>query len=305
MSFKLFLRSMRERRDWHGSRAKRAIYAIKYAARCVIHGRAQAAWLRFIYATPGMAAVHARDRYLFDRPMHRYINSRMRVAARYRTILDHHRFVQTHLPASLIASMYRDGAVVLGDIQLKDGSILLIKLAVPAGRGREGELCLQLANTQHQVLSSLIFTIGDNGGSLLIGCLQGACAELGRESVRTLTRQCHGLRPKNLLLSMLLAFAEDRGIARVRGVSQQAHPFAATRGKIKADYDSFWQECEGRKHRDGFYDLPAREPVRDETQVESKHRSAFRKREALRWEACHLFVQATQGHVGDALREAA
>jgi uncharacterized protein len=305
MSFKLILRSMRERRDWHGSHAKRLSYAIKYAARCLTHPRAQASWLRFIYDCPHMSAIHARDPYLFDRPQHRYINRGFRAAQRYATMFSHYRFVGSQLPIALIDMMYRDGKVTLGEVSLKDNSRLMVKLAIPTGRGREGELCLQLTNALGDVLSSLIFTIGDEGRSLLIGCLQGASSQLGRDAVRTLTRQCHGLRPKNLLLSMLLGFAQDRGMTRVRGISQAAHPFSLTRGKIKADYDSFWAECDGQLNKDGFYDLPAREPVRDEMQVESKHRSAFRKREALRWEATHLFVDALRGYSEQTTRKAA
>ena len=305
MSFNLILRSMRERRDWHGSRGKRLSYAIKYAARCLTHVSAQANWLRFIYDSPRMSAIHARDPYLFDRPLHRYINRSFSANQRYATMLSHYRFVSSQLPTALIDTLYRDGQVTLGQVSLKDNSLLLVKLALPAGRGREGELCLQLTNAQGDVLSSLIFTVGDEGHSLLIGCLQGASSQLGRDAVRTLTKQCHGLRPKNLLFSMLLGFAQDRGMARVRGISQAAHPFSLTRGKIKADYDSFWIECSGVLNKDGFYDLPAREPVRDEMQVESKHRSAFRKREVLRWEATHLFVDALRGYSEQVTRKAA
>lgn len=305
MSFKLILRSMRERRDWHGSRGKRLSYAIKYAARCLTHVRAQADWLRFIYDCPRMSAIHARDPYLFDRPQHRYINRGFSAAQRYATMFSHYRFVRSQLPDVVVDAMYRNGQVTLGEVSLKDNSLLLVKLAIPTGRGREGELCLQLTNAQGDVLSSLIFTVGDEGNALLIGCLQGASSQLGRDAVRTLTKQCHGLRPKNLLLSMLLGFADDRGIARVRGISQAAHPFSLTRGKIKADYDSFWIECNGQLNKDGFYDLPAREPVRDEMQVESKHRSAFRKREALRWEVTHLFVDALRGYSEQTTRKAA
>jgi uncharacterized protein VirK/YbjX len=305
MSFNLILRSMRERRDWHGSRGKRLSYAIKYAARCLTHVSAQANWLRFIYDSPRMSAIHARDPYLFDRPLHRYISRSFSANQRYATMLSHYRFVSSQLPTVLIDTLYRDGQVTLGQVSLKDNSLLLVKLALPAGRGREGELCLQLTNAQGDVLSSLIFTVGDEGHSLLIGCLQGASSQLGRDAVRTLTKQCHGLRPKNLLFSMLLGFAQDRGMARVRGISQAAHPFSLTRGKIKADYDSFWIECSGVLNKDGFYDLPAREPVRDEMQVESKHRSAFRKREVLRWEATHLFVDALRGYSEHVTRKAA
>ena len=305
MSLKLFLRSMRERRDWHGSRGKRLSYAIKYAAGYLMHARAQNRWLHLIYGNARMLAIHAHDPYLFDRPLHRHINRRTGAARRYATMLSHYHFVCSQLPDALVDTMYRDGHVALGSVALKDHSQLLVRLAMPAGRGREGELCLQLANAQGEVLSSLIFTISDEGNTLLIGCLQGASSQLGRDAVRTLTKQCHGLRPKNLLLSMLLGFAQDRGIERVRGISQAAHPFSLTRGKIKADYDSFWVECDGQLNRDGFYDLPAREPVRDEMQVESKHRSAFRKREALRWEVAHLFVNALRGYTEEIVRKAA
>ncbi|HEX7814242.1 VirK/YbjX family protein [Dyella sp.] len=302
----LFLRSMRERRDWHGSRNKRAIYAVKYASRCLLHARAQAEWLKFIYACPRLIAVHERDPYLFDRPQHRYINRHFKAAQRYAIVRSHYQFVQSQLPQPLFEALYRDGVAWLGNVMLKDGSVLVTRLAIPTGRGREGELCLQLANAAGQVLSSMIFTIADDGRTLLIGCLQGACSALGIDAVRTLTKQCHGLRPKNLLLSMLLAFAEDHGIERVRGISQAAHPFSVSRGKIKADYDSFWRECEGVLAGDGFFDLPSRETVRDEMQVESKHRSAFRKREALRWEAARGFVAAMRGKMaGEVARLAA
>ena len=43
---------------------------------------------------------------------------------------------------------------------------------------------------------------------------------------------------------------------------------------------------------DGFYLLPPREPVCGEADIESKRRSEFRRREALRHEACESIVAA-------------
>jgi len=142
------------------------------------------------------------------------------------------------------------------------------------------------------VLTSAIFSIADDGKTLLIGCLQGAAAELGREAVRELTKQCYGLRPKNLLFSLLLAFGSFTGATRILGVSNLTHPFAGEADKIKADYDSFWEECQGVLQPDGFFALPTVEPERDESLVESKHRSAFRRREMLRREACACLLAA-------------
>ena len=257
--------------------------------------RRQSAWLQFVYGSPRLSAILAPDPRLLERWHHHYINRRFGRATRMSVAADHFRFVFARLPDDLADGVYLRGCHRIGAVVLKDNSELRIELRRPTGRSREGELALCLTNSADQVLSSAVFTVADDGRSLLIGCMQGASAELGREAVRELTKQCHGLRPKNLLFSLLLAFANEYGIERVRGVANLAHPFAGEADKIKADYDAFWQECQGEPLADGFYALPAQEPLRDEMQVESKHRSAFRKREALRREACELLVDALRG----------
>jgi uncharacterized protein VirK/YbjX len=112
----------------------------------------------------------------------------------------------------------------------------------------------------------------------------------GRKAVRNFTWQRHGQGSKNLVLSLLRAFARSHGIDCMRGVAYEAHPFAGHAKKIKADYDSFWLECDGVLDHGGFHELPALEPARDEAIVASKRRSAFRQREILRREACTLFL---------------
>ncbi len=286
MSFRLLLRSMRQRRDWRGSLPKRLASGLKYVARSARMAPRQLAWLNELYGSPRLAAILAHDPRLHERWHHHYINRRLGRAQRMAIISSHFRFAFAHLPAALVDGVYLHGSFPIGALTLKDGSELLLELRRPTGRSREGELALCLANTQGQILSSAIFSIADDGRTLMIGCIQGAAAELGRDAVRDLTKQSYGLRPKNLLFSLLLAFGVFTGAQNIRGVSNNAHPFAGEGDKIKADYDSFWEECNGVLQPDGFYALPSVEPERDESQVESKHRSAFRRREMLRREAC-------------------
>lgn len=231
-----------------------------------------------------------RDPRLYERPQHHYISRGLSAAKRFEIIESHYRFVASAFPARLMRSVYVRGYASLGRLPLKDGSEVESRLSIPTGRSREGELALYLLQADGSPLSSMIFTVAANGLSLLIGCIQGPTGDLGRDAVREFTRQSYGLRPKNLLLSMLYALVGAVRIDQVFGVSNEAHPFAGS-GKIKANYDSFWQECGGMLSDDGFYYLPSHEPVRDEAQVESKHRSSFRKREALRHQACELIYQ--------------
>ncbi len=252
----------------------------------------QGTWLKTIYGSDRLSAMLAHDPRLLERWHHAYINRRLGRARRIEIIQGHFQYVFANFPRHIVDAIYLQGRSVLGAVSLKDGSELLIELRRPTGRSREGEMALCLANTQGQVLSSMIFTVADNGRTLMIGCVQGAAAELGRDAVRELTKQCHGLRPKNLLYSLVLAIGQLTQAVQVRGVSNHAHPFALEADKIKADYDSFWTECLGEPLADGFYALPVREALRSEMDVESKHRSAFRKREALRQEACALLAGA-------------
>jgi uncharacterized protein len=292
MSFRLLLRSLSQRRDWRGPLHKRLAAGLKYLARSARTPRRQSAWLRELYGSARLSAYLTQDPRLHERWHHHYINRRLGRSQRLAVIRSHYRFAFGRLPAALVDAVYLEGRHELGALTLKDGSQLLLELRRPLGRSREGELALCLANTQGQLLSSVIFSVADEGRTLLVGCLQGAAAELGREAVRELTKQCYGLRPKNLLFSLLLAFGSFTGAQQVRGVSNLAHPFAGEDDKIKADYDGFWEECQGELQSDGFFALPTSEPERDESQVESKHRSAFRRRELLRREACARLLSA-------------
>ena len=292
MTIRLFLRSLRQRRDWRGSSPKRLAAGIKYVARSVRMARQQAAWLAELYGSSRLATILAHDPRLHERWHHHYINRRLGRAERMAIVGRHYRYAFANLPAKMIDAVYLHGRHAIGALTLKDSSELLLEVRRPTGRSREGELSLCLANAQGQLLSSAIFSIADDGRTLLIGCLQGAAAELGRDAVRELTKQSYGLRPKNLLYSLLLAFGSFTGATQIRGVSNLAHPFAGEVDKIKADYDSFWEECGGVLQPDGFFALPTTEPLRDEAQVESKHRSAFRRREMLRREACARLLGA-------------
>lgn len=292
MSVQFFLRSLRDRRGQRGNTVQQAGAALKYVLRSARSTGLHAAWLDFIYQTPLLTTMLDHDPRLIERAQHHYINRHLPLAMRHAVIADHYQYVISTFSPAMSEAIYLGGRHQIGTLCLKDGSTLVIELRRPTGRGREGELCLCLADTQGQLLSSMIFNIADRGRTLLLGCLQGAAADLGRESVRELTKQSHGLRPKNLLLSLLRAFAQYFGILRMRGVSNAAHPFAGKVEKIKADYDSFWLECEGVLDQQGFYELPVREPVRAEALVASKHRSAFRQREALRSDACSLLLGA-------------
>jgi uncharacterized protein VirK/YbjX len=285
-----FARSLRGRAEWHSSRSRGFHATMTYIARSLRHWRGHAAWLAFL-ETPPMAGLTTIDRTLTERYQHRYMNRQWSMTQRLRAMREHYAFAVEHFPPDLFESLYREREVHVGRLVLRDGSGLGLLLKAPGLRAREGELSLSLTDDAGLQISYATLSFVEGGRTLLIGCLQGAANNAGRDAVRELTRQCHGLRPKNLLLSMIRSLAAAMGVQRVLGIGNQAHPFAR-RGKIKADYDGFWQENGGVADAQGFYAMAVHEPARCESTVESKRRSEFRRREALRREACDLLVDA-------------
>lgn len=282
--------SFRRRNDWQSRRSAR-VYAAAYAARCLVAPLRHLRWLGLLQAHPVLRAAALRDGRLVERWQHRFISRRFGARKRLDALMDHYGFVVSALPQGLLEHMYADGRVVLAEATMKNGEALRVLLMPPARKGCEGELNMALATADDTLLFSATITVMPSTGELLVGCLQGPNTEDGQERMRLVTRQCHGLRPKNLLLSLLYGFAAARGLPRLRGISNAGH---ARSGRIKASYDTFWVESAGVLARDGFFDLPASEPVRNELDVVSKHRSAFRQREVLR----HELVAATMLALG-------
>jgi len=285
-----FARSLRGRSEWHSSRSRGFNATMSYIARSLLHWRQHAAWLAFLEA-PAMVGLTSLDRTLIERYQHRYMNRHWSMSQRLAATREHYAFALGRFPNRLFDRLYRARGVPLGQLTLRDGSSLSLSLKAPTLRAREGELSISLVDEQGLQISYATVSFVENGRTVIIGCLQGAANNAGRDVIRDLTRQSHGLRPKNLLLSMIRSLAEAMGAERILGIGNEAHPFAS-RKKIKADYDAFWLENGGVADAQGFYAMSVHEPLRSESMVESKRRSEFRRREALRREACDLLVAA-------------
>lgn len=290
-SFFRFARSLRGRAGWHSTRTHAIGAVLTYALRCASRWRAHDAWLAFLEKPP-MAGISSVDTVLVERYQHRYISKAWSKERRMKALRDHYDFALAHFPRPFFHTLYRERQVLAGRVTLRDGGLLSLIVKAPLRRGREGELSLSLTDESGLQISYATISFIDEGRTIVIGCLQGAANNAGRDVVRDLTRQCHGLRPKNLLLSMIRALADAFGVERVLGIGNAAHVFAGIPDKVKADYDAFWIESDGVAGDDGFYVLPPRDPVRNASEIESKRRSEFRRRETLRREVCELVVAA-------------
>ncbi|WP_240669209.1 DUF535 family protein [Dyella sp. M7H15-1] len=251
-----------------------------------------ARFLSFVAAHPQMRAYQQRDPRMLERHNHRYMNVHSSLRERVEQVRQHYRFALTQLPSDLFELIYVFGYASLGCLSAKDGSLLTLFLRPPISNGCEGELYLQLCDSNEDPLYSIVFTVSDEEPAIRIGCLQGPRGEGAKELVRELTRNMYGMRPKQLMLSLVYAFANHYGIKQLMGVSNEAHPLRRKGRAIFSDYDAFWEEQQGQLTKGGWYALPSTPTHKSEAEVPSNHRSAFRKREAFRLQAERLLINA-------------
>ncbi|WP_430392383.1 VirK/YbjX family protein [Dyella sp. 20L07] len=288
----LWWRSLCDRHDWVGTPGQRTVMAAKYLVRAIgLAGRHQG-FLATFYKHPLLRACVQRDPRLLERHLHRFINRHWHRAKRLRSIQSHYRHLLRRWPAELFEAVYVKGRATLGDLTLKDGSQLLVRLRPPIAMGCEGELAIELCEASGRTLYRLVITITDDKQTTMaIGCIQGPDGDDARDQVRELTRNMHGMRPKQLLLVLAYAFAGQCGIQRILAVGNDAHPLHG-RTRFMADYDAFWLEQGGVASAQGWFELPETLHHRTEAEVPSRHRSTFRRRAELRWQAVQLLNNA-------------
>lgn len=301
----LFLGSFQGRTDWHGNRLQRGIKATKYLLRALSMPTEHGRFLDAVRRDPRMRGYAERDPRLLERHLHRFVNTRWSSKARLRHLRQHYRLMLERLPAALFDAIYRQGQADLGTLPLHDGSLLTLSLLPPAPMSCEGELWLQLSDAAGRELYRLVLTVtGDDAHpTVLIGCLQGPKGADARDVVRALTKQMHGLRPKQLMLSLACTFAERLGAHAIRAVCNGAHPLQRKRDVFLSDYDAFWIEQGGTPIVDGWFALPLTPARKTAADVPSQHRSAFRRREALRTHAEGLLAAALPAACGAASRD--
>jgi len=251
---------------------------LAYLLRTLTAFRRQAQWLRLVGASRAMRAAAESNPRVYERWQSHYISRSFDMATRARLIEAHYRFVARAFPERVSARLLRGHDVRLATLPLGDGEMAYLHARAPEHECT-GELGLYLLNGDKEVISSCTITFGGEEG-LLLGAVRGSWAYLGRGAIARFTRASGGLRPRDLLLSVVRALASHYGIGRVRGVSREAHPLDRRAGVTAASYDRFWRRHGGVAGVDGCYDIPL-----------SPEPSGRAERDAFRSEACEVALK--------------
>lgn len=152
------------------------------------------------------------------------------------------------------------------------------------GTFEEGFFALEIKTEETRIYGASFCLIPEGEkAALLIASLQGLSqGEKTREMIKTITKQCFGLRPQMLLIEVMRLLLQSKGYTALFGIPQMLQvryaPFGNKKGYF-ADYDTIWEECGGVKQ--GRYFNIAQERRKLLEEIPSQKRSMYKKRFAF------------------------
>lgn len=166
--------------------------------------------------------------------------------------------------------------------------LLCLNLFFKGKHRREGESCILLElNGEVQYALSFTYILFDGQPTFFIGGLQaGKQDKINLDTIKNLTKSLYGLRPKQLLLQGLSILCDFYNIKKVVGVSNNNHFYQNSRKKrdqnrVKTNLDEFWLEFGAVLDQFGNYTFTPLSNHIDLTEIASKKRSQYRKRQSI------------------------
>jgi uncharacterized protein len=263
----------------------RTTAALKLHLRALAAPRLTRGWLAVLNSDPALRELAALQPRLIHKIYRPWLSKRLCRQRRLAALAGHYRFIVQQGLGEAVVQAAR-GGLQLAAFTGKSGAHYTIELRAVVPMEREGELVLQLL-CHGTLVYSLAFSFMQEGPQrqVAIGCVQGPQCGAGLELGREATRDLHGLRPKNLLVRLASQLGHAWGCDHLVLVGNHNRTVCAKslrKGKVKADYDSLWQELGASLRPDGDWQLgcaPLQAP--DLEEVPSKKRAEVRRRHDL------------------------
>ncbi len=232
-----------------------------------------------LLSQPSFHSVRMHYPRTLEKPLKPYVCVKWSAQERAQRMIEHFAFLERR-HAQLLPLIYRHQGW-----QLYQHELFSIQLC--HGPEREGSLALVLLSHDQQPLFTLAFNISGKAKPVIhIGALQGPGpnVEHRQEIIRQLTHQLHGLRPKALIMEVLLILARYWKIEQVYGVTNHGHVYQALRyvgskrSSVRFQYSELWQEMGGEAVNAYWHTLPLQPPRKDPLSLSKTKRRLYTKR---------------------------
>lgn len=219
-----------------------------------------------------------------------YLRRGLTFGERHRALMGQYQWLRAHLSESVLEAIFVGEGLELATLMLGEMGEYRLVLRYYDQFEMEGDLTLILIRSDNFRIYSMTFSVLEDGGALhaLIGGAQGG-AGVSAEMVRSLTKSMHGMRPKALVLFVLMRIVESWGATRLSGIRNTSHVYKSPsfrrrrRHRVHADYDSLWRDVGGSVAMDNshLYDLPLSWPIKFPGDIIASKRGMYRRRYAM------------------------
>lgn len=264
-------------KDIYPDRGKKSyrMKRLRFRLRSFLHRQNIQRFSTFIQQYPVLTVLlNKRPNYSYPL-VHRFLDKRFNAKQRLEAICDN----LTFLPEKLTALGYPplwEQAVDFGEIVPN----FELRLNINEFQPMEGYWALELRQKSTQKLIYLL-TFGKIQQALLIAVIQGSNTPEAKETVKQLTKLCHGLRPAHLMIEVMKILTKALGYPTLLGIPHQYQNksrFVQSKRYV-VDYDTIFRESGGKLQT--YWQLPLARRDEDLTDIPSKKRSMYRKRFAM------------------------
>jgi len=193
---------------------------------------------------------------LLMKPLNQYMTAGLSRAERIRLLRMHYAAMTTFAAPPLVRQLWSGGTFDAGTVSGKTGRYMLWLCATNVFQTRkEGEITIALRDCQsEQTLARLTFllaAIEPARPGMMIGGLQGPRQTDAKELIVSATRDLHGLRPRDAVLTAALAIANGIGAREAWAVPGSMHVHNTRERRLQkrlfVDYDEVWAERGARR----------------------------------------------------------
>jgi len=225
---------------------------------CAAHPVETVRWLRFLKTHPLLRDVVSSPASFLGKIHLPYLSLSLNCADRARLLIKHYDSLLNTGFGSLVRQALQK-PLTLCLFSGKSGTSYELQLsALETGR-QDGELLLRLTSEGACVYSiACILTTSQGKPALMVGGLTGMLSQGRSRSIKQVTRDLHGCRPKDLMVTLARDLGRCFGCATTLliGSSNRIPPTEKYFCKKSSDYDLTWRELHAAARADGNYELP-------------------------------------------------
>jgi uncharacterized protein VirK/YbjX len=174
-----------------------------------------------------------------------------------------------------------DDKLVLADLSSISPDISLV-LDRSKWLSREGHLTLSLFKGEFRAFTVAFSLFNYPETELFIGGIQGRQDANILSLYRDLTKDFHGIRPRDFILEALRLLAVNIKAQHIHAVADghkiSRHKYFGKKGAPGLFYDEVWKERGGLKAADSYFELPLGGARRNIEEIPAKKRSMYRRR---------------------------